>query len=945
MRLLLSFAFLLVFSTLNGQTSVVNFTRNQYGAGAQNWKFEQDATGNLFVANNEGLLTFNGTKWKLYPMPNETIVRSIAFGKDGRLYAGGQDEIGYFEPDASGKLAYHSLVGLLDVNDRQFADVWNIVPLGDHIFFRTSSRMFRLHGNKITAYRTTTKWDFAGIHNGQLVAHDLGRGLMVFKNNDWEELIRDEQLPKQLNITSLVLYQNESLVTTIQNGLFKLSASGLTPFRITGAGNVNDQHFTSAEVLDNGELLLSTYENGLFYVSSSGTLKKIFSKTDGLNSNNVKSIFRDKQKNIWLGLEDGISYLQLSSPIKWINPREFNGASGYAATISDNKIYFALANGIYQMPLLKTNLQEAAANTVQKIAGGLSWNISNVNGRLYAGRDDGFFEIKGNTLVPVDQSTGYWIFKSLTANNQSTVFAAGNYLGVSFFSFQNGTYTKETDLSYLNTSARFLEYDSAAKAIWISHPYRGVYRISVPGNTVKLFTQKEGLPSSLNNHVFKIKNRILIATLKGIYVHNSKTDRFELSPAHDKLFKGLSLRYLQEDAAGNLWFVHEKTPGVVNKASNSIIFFPELQRRIVSGFEHISSIDEQHVLIGGEQGFFLLNLENYLNAKTTPLVFIRNVTSKFRSDSLLYDGFETKNSVEKIKLNNKWNSFHFEFSSPFSSNSGNLHYSWKLTGFEKEWSEWSTKTEKDYTNLPAGDYLFEVKLRNNLNEESSVATYAFTILPPWYKTIWAKILYVLLAGFLFYLIYKQQEKAIHKKQELKMQEQRRLHEEKQQMLAYQHQIELEKSEKEMIQLKNDKLESELASTAMNLVQKKEFILRIKDEISKLNKSGKEQVDSSELKKILKSLTAEDKLDDEWDQFSIHFNKVHGDFLTNLKNKYPGLKPHELKLCAYLRMNLTSKEIAQLMSISVRGVEISRYRLRKKLNIATEVNLFDFLLTV
>jgi len=143
-------------------------------------------------------------------------------------------------------------------------------------------------------------------------------------------------------------------------------------------------------------------------------------------------------------------------------------------------------------------------------------------------------------------------------------------------------------------------------------------------------------------------------------------------------------------------------------------------------------------------------------------------------------------------------------------------------------------------------------------------------------------------------------------------------------------------------LKNENLEAELASTAMNLVQKKEFIIRIKDEISKLNKSGKDSIDSSELKKILKRLTAEDKLDDEWDQFSIHFDKVHGSFINNVKKQYPDLKPHELKLCAYIRLNLSSKEIAQLMSISVRGVEISRYRLRKKLQVPAKEDLYKFL---
>ena len=271
----------------------------------------------------------------------------------------------------------------------------------------------------------------------------------------------------------------------------------------------------------------------------------------------------------------------------------------------------------------------------------------------------------------------------------------------------------------------------------------------------------------------------------------------------------------------------------------------------------------------------------------------------------------------------------------------NLEYSYRLKGFDKAWSDWSKKTEKDYTNLPAGNFTFEVKPRNNLNNESPVTSYTFEVLPPWYLNIWSIGIYGLLLFVLLYYFYKLQAKKYSKR-----------YQEQQKELELKHQIELEKTEKELIQLKNEKLEteiefknSELASSAMNLVQKKEFILKIKETLQHLNKNEKESMDSQDLKKLLRSLSEEEKLNDEWEQFSIHFNNVHGDFLIKLSEKYPTLKAHELKLCAYLRMNLTSKEIAQLMSISVRGVEISRYRLRKKLNIPTETNLFQFLFEI
>jgi hypothetical protein len=201
---------------------------------------------------------------------------------------------------------------------------------------------------------------------------------------------------------------------------------------------------------------------------------------------------------------------------------------------------------------------------------------------------------------------------------------------------------------------------------------------------------------------------------------------------------------------------------------------------------------------------------------------------------------------------------------------------------------------------------------------------------------------VLIAAGIMWLLYKRSQKKFHR--------QRLEYLEKQKQLKYLHQLELEKSEKEIVKLKNEKLQtqiehknSELASTAMHLVQKGEILSKIRDELNKLHKQPGNKEIAANLRKMVKVLNEDDKMNDDWEQFAGHFNNVHSDFLISLQEKYPTLNAHDLKFCAYLRMNLTSKEIAQLLNISIRGVEIGRYRLRKKLQIPTETNLFNFLL--
>jgi DNA-binding CsgD family transcriptional regulator len=275
---------------------------------------------------------------------------------------------------------------------------------------------------------------------------------------------------------------------------------------------------------------------------------------------------------------------------------------------------------------------------------------------------------------------------------------------------------------------------------------------------------------------------------------------------------------------------------------------------------------------------------------------------------------------------------------------GNVEYSYILKGYDGRWSDWSKKVEKEYTYLPAGTYVFQVKARNNLSNESTIDSYTFTILPPWYQTYWAYGFYTFLVFFAAYILYRSQKK--------KFALQQNKYEEEQKRLQYLHQLELEKTEKELIKLRNEKLEAEiahknteLASTAMHLVQKSEMMTKIKEEMTRIKKNLDSGKTSDDFKKIIKTLNEEDKINEDWENFAIHFDKVHSSFLTALKNKYPTLTPNELKLSAYLRMNLSTKEVAQLMNISVRGVEISRYRLRKKLQLTTETNLFDFLMSI
>ena len=940
-----------------GFPEVINYSRQSYMGGLQNWEIKQDRNGILYVANNEGLLSFDGKHWNLYPLPNRTIVRSIEIGADGHIYAGGQDELGYFSPGPDGTLSYQSLTRLISKTDRSFGDVWDIVAVNKTIFFRTQGKIFQYSQQNMVVYKATSEWSYMGLCNGALYAHDFNTGLLRFSNNVWQPVLPTNPLPVNDPVTAILPGRNgTTLIATMKNGLFILTDKTLERHPSPNNRLFAEDRVYAATRIDEDWLALATNTNGIYIINQEGEIIQQFSKKEQLQNNNVLSIYLDSQRNLWLGLDNGIDFIAYNSAIKHITPLMQDG-SGYTALIHDNRLYTGTSNGLYQVDLQPIKDYSFSKGNFQPVINtkGQTWTLTEINNQILLGHHDGAFRINGSTAEQISQQSGFWNFIPLSSVFPAQRLAAGNYKGIRFFDFNGSSFVPGKEIAGFDESSRYLTIDDKGQ-IWVSHPYHGVYRISgiETGNyIINNYNANKGLPSTLNNHAFKIRNELVVGTEKGIYRYNPENDRFEPSSFYRQLLGSRSIRYMREDKEGNIWFIHEKNLGVIDLTGKDpkVIYLPELNNKMLSGFEFLYPVDNNNIFLGGEKGFYHINYYKYKRTVPQLKVQVRKVSIRDNRDSILFGGYfntlngEQKQTEQKIPyIANRWKTISLVFSSSLFGYQDNLEYSYRLKGFDEQWSEWSTRTEKEYTNLNEGTYTFEVKVRNNLGNESPVSTYSFIILPPWYKTLWARFFYVLLIAAAFYLLYKWQTKRFREEVEKLEEEQKRL--------TYIHELERNKTESELVALRNAKLEaeinfknSEMASSAMHLVKKGELLTKIKSELSQMMKRLNDEQAIAETKKMIKSLTEDEQIDDEWENFTKHFDKVHSDFVVKLKEIHPGLTSNEIKLCTYLRMNLSTKEMAQLMNISVRGVEISRYRLRKKLGITSEVSLFDYLISL
>ena len=942
-----------------GVPQIDNYSNLIYKGGTQNWDIDQDKNGIMYFANNEGLLSYNGKYWNIYPSPNKTVVRSIKVANDGKIYIGAQDEIGYFFPNAQGVLVYHSLIALIPENDRQFADVWTIVIKEKEIYFRTTSKILVLKDGAFTVFNAAGSWEFLGAVGSKVFAQDALKGLLVNSNGVWETVNSSSEMKSNI-LTSVLDYGSGTiLIATLKSGLFLLNGNILTKFKTPqDAAFINNRIYNAIKV-DEKWFALASNAGGCYLINKKGNLVQHFTSNNGLQKDNIRSVYKDKNQNLWLGLDNGIDFIAFNNAVKYIYPDKIKQTSGYATRILDNNLYIGTSNGLFSSPLSPDikDISFAKNNftAVNNISGQV-WNLNIVNKELLVSYEDGAFVMNKGTAKQLYTLKGTWLFDVLSAYYPAKEVIAGTYTGLRLIGYENGGFENKGDIGPINESLRFVQYDVSSNCVWASHPYRGVYCFTLSPDkksiiSSAIYDKKNGLPFDLGNYVFKIKNRIVVATAKGIYEFDQAEQKFLPSKFLSPILGETAFQYLNEDQNGNIWFISYKKVGVVdfNRKNGgkdySIVYFPELSSKVLAGYENIYPHNPENIFIGADKGIIHINYLKYLENINPIKAVLTQVKIFGLKDSIIFGGYflsnnkiiTTQNKKEKVALDKKYNSLHFEFSSTLYEQQNNIEFSYQLVGFDKDWSGWSAKSEKDYTNLPYGTYVFEAKARNNLGSESALVTYTFTINPAWYETFWIYILYVIVAFGLIYSLAQRQK---------------RKHDKEQEFLKNKYQLEIEHNENEIVKLQNDKLEAEvnfknkeLATATMHLVQRGKLLYKIKEELLPIVKTEEAESAPKEFKRILGLLNEAERADSDWEQFAVHFDHVHANFLSKLKEKVPTLSANDLKLCAYLKMNLSSKEMAQLMSITIRAVEVSRYRLRKKLNVSSDTNLFDYLIEI
>jgi len=939
-----------------GTPFIRNFSKADYRASTQNWAVAQDARGFMYFANNDGLLVYDGVQWHLYQMPNHSMVRSILMGAKGEVFIGAYNDLGKMVPDAGGNLSFHSFREQIPEEYRNFDDVWNICTFRDKTVFQSYyAAYFYRDGTPMTVVAAPSRFQNSYSVRGRLLFNDTGNGLMEFDGTRLVRLPGCESLTG-MDIWSILPYGsgNEILICTLGNGLFIHDGVKLRKWDETlGRILSRDQVFSATMIYDD-YYVIGTILNGVMIIDREGKIVQHINRKKGLQNNTVLDLFTDRNGNLWLALDNGIDYVTVNSPITFIRSSEGFGA-GYASVIHEGKLYLGTNQGLY----VRNWSERETGDDFRMIPGtyGQVWYLGVHNGELLCGHNNGTYLISGEKADLISRIPGGWKYMEL--KNHPGYLLGGTFSGMILLRWEQGTWKFVRQIPGMTESFRVFEEDREGE-IWMSHGFKGIFRVRLSAEldsvtSVRFYDSSDGLPSDFYLGIFRVLGQLVVVSETEIYEYSPETDRFVRSTYFNQLFSPLvAVSHLREDKEGNIWYVAKNRAGVFRlKEDHSYEHvatpFLLLSGRFIHGFESFYPYSPEHVIIGTEDGFA------HYSSRTSSLgyegfsVYI-TLGEALHHDSVFYYGRTPSSADQEISYRFRYahNNIRFMFASPVYDNAGNTEYSYRLGGYDDRWSDWSRTYYKEYSNLPDGKFTFHVRARNQLGIESKPDSLDFVIEHPWYKSPVAILAYVIAGMILVLLLARFITWRIELSRRNERMKNSRIYEEKEQ--EYKRQA-LE-SEKEIIRIRNEKLQAEmilrdkeLANQAMSLVRKNEFLNQIKDELRNVINGCNDRSAGSKVSEILQRIDREVDNNKQREIFESAFDEVHEEFLQGVKTKYPELTPTELRLCAYLKMNLPTKEIAPLLNISVRGVEICRYRIRKKMGITRDVNLTTHLLSI
>jgi len=724
----------------------------EYGQDPQNWDVVQDNRGLIYTANNDGVLQYDGERWRTVPTTTDLVARSLA--ADSLVYVGAKGDFGYLRPDSVGVLRYTSLYEYIPEDERGFEEIWGTHLLEDGVYYQANQRLFRWDGDEITSWGSEDGFHTSFSVDGTLFVRDFGRGLLRMKN-DSLELVPGGELFRETPIYMMARHPSGGLIVSTQNkGLLLYDGETFRPVapELTSYLQGNDLYHGSR--LPGNRYALATLGGGVIVIDAEGDVVRVLDGSSGLPDNVVNHVYADREGQLWMALNsEGVFRTGVALTVH----DERTGLEGVIRDIHKHRdtTYVSTASGLYVL--------RGAENQVlgERSASFERWGslpivrdmLSVEEELLVATQDKGVYRIEGRSKERI----GDWVFTyDLLRAEEKGVVYAGTRSGLKKLVRTPGGW-ESFSIGEVQGEIQSLAIGKGGN-LWAS-PGRGdVIRVALSDDgrraSTTRYDEQDGLPQGYKG-VEAINGRVTAVSEKGLFqVENPGQSpeswqfsrRSSLLPDIEGVLKAV------EERGGKLWVVFEsrafvgdrKIDGTYDWRAVNPLQFPKARQTKLF-------VDrDTTVWLGDGSRLFRYGREAHQDfdrpASSVPFAPLVRQVTMLREGEILYGGSGSVTGGSPSLTIPYDQDVRVDVAAPFYSTTEPHEYRYRLVGTNGQWSDWTNLTSRRYQNLWEGTYRFQVQARNDRGEISKTASLTLTVQPPWYRTIWAYLVYGL--GFL-----------------------------------------------------------------------------------------------------------------------------------------------------------------------------------------------------
>ncbi|MDZ7806646.1 MAG: LuxR C-terminal-related transcriptional regulator [Gracilimonas sp.] len=863
-----------------------NFAPSEYDHKGKIWDIDTAPNGMVYMASNGGLLEYDGRQWRSYN-GSKGITRSVFVVNDSLVYSGSDLDFGVWKRNKYLEFEYTSLYPFGEDLNQISEEFWDVHGIGDNVFFVSASNIYVYRGKNLTKIAAPNEIQNSFEVNGRLYFVDEINGLYELQDLSPKQLtdFNNDPVPEIIG-----LYEDQdSFILVSQNaGLFEYRAGEVRPLNTELSRILREANVFSFEKIGDTNLAFGTILQGLYISDGEGNITHHVNRNKGLQNNTVLSAHYSPRGKLWMGMDYGISFLDLMHEFTFFYDYHGDFGTGYTAVLRDDQFYLGTNQGLYTAAWENLNDSQADFNKFRLIPGseGQVWSLDIIEDKVWVGHDRGLFTLENGGLNRVGDQRGIW-----TIQPYKDYLLAGTYNGISIYRKINGQWVFWKKMDLIIGSCNQIIVDGE-NTLWINIPTFGVIKATL-GDELEPIEREIFLSEE-----FEGPNHSLSKNEEGIQV-NTANFKHIFDPSENSFKEAVK---------------YETSSGLEDQLRDNA-----LPRALTSDYDFYPIYN----------GFALRD---------------RSISNEdvVESYQLAFRNFEAFNNNERIRaypganISYKFNNVRVEALVP---NGNNVRYQYRTENSE-EWIDQTGESSIDLIGLSHGNHSVTVRaiIGDTVVAERSAS---FSISTPWFLSWYAYILYLMLVVVMVSMVYYWQDISLKKQKKYLLTDQRSSLQQQEEKYRQQ----LKRAEKARLKAEIEQVKEQLKAKTIELATK----AKENDEKNKILSSLNQKLENieenpeslkrrlSEMKRIIDTHSNSDD-----NTFEIQIDQLHQKFYETLRQDFTDLTRYDLRLCAYIKIGFDSKEIADLLNIKPSSVYISRSRLRKKLNIETDEDLHGYL---